>query len=267
MFLNPQKTKSSSVACKTKINVNKENLKPKIERGKAKVQSNYDNVKVEDNNSKSNDNKRFVKNFNANINVVNKHLLENDKFSTKKVSVVSTDKKQNVVDQGNGGAAKPLCKQTNLREATAKQTESKVKWTLADFDIGRPLGKGKFGNVFLAREKKSKYIVALKVLFKTAIESSKIEHQVRREVEIQSHLRHPNILRLYGYFHDDSRVYLILEYAPQGILFIIYVSLFSYYSSVLEITDKFNFLYLNFLVWHWKIQLEVVYISLGPEDG
>ncbi|XP_032638452.1 aurora kinase A isoform X3 [Chelonoidis abingdonii] len=28
--------------------------------------------------------------------------------------------------------------------------------------------------------------------------------------------KHPNILRLYGYFHDATRVYLILEYAPRG---------------------------------------------------
>ncbi|KAK5642577.1 hypothetical protein RI129_008744 [Pyrocoelia pectoralis] len=90
------------------------------------------------------------------------------------------------------------------------------KWSLADFDIGKPLGKGKFGNVFLAREKKSKFIVALKVLFKHMITSCNNEHQVRREVEIQSHLRHPNILRMYGYFHDEARVYLILEYAPKG---------------------------------------------------
>lgn len=37
------------------------------------------------------------------------------------------------------------------------------KWQLSDFDIGKPLGKGKFGSVYLAREKQSKYIVALKV--------------------------------------------------------------------------------------------------------
>lgn len=43
-----------------------------------------------------------------------------------------------------------------------------------------------------------------------------MENQVRREIEIQSHLRHKNILRLYGYFHDDDRVYFILEYAPGG---------------------------------------------------
>jgi len=31
--------------------------------------------------------------------------------------------------------------------------------------------------------------------------------------------RHPHILRLYGYFYDSSRVYLILEYAPKGELY------------------------------------------------
>jgi len=39
-------------------------------------------------------------------------------------------------------------------------------WTINDFEIGRPLGRGKFGHVYLAREKKSKFIVALKILFK-----------------------------------------------------------------------------------------------------
>ena len=91
-----------------------------------------------------------------------------------------------------------------------------MSWTLDDFDIGRPLGKGKFGNVYLAREKKSKYVVALKVLFKSQLKKHQVEHQLRREIEIQSHLRHPNILRMYGYFYDETRVYLILEYAPKG---------------------------------------------------
>ena len=63
------------------------------------------------------------------------------------------------------------------------------KWTLEDFDIGRPIGKGKFGNVYLAREKASKYIVALKVLFKSQLQKAQVEHQLRREIEIQSHLR------------------------------------------------------------------------------
>lgn len=99
--------------------------------------------------------------------------------------------------------------------------------------------------------------MALKVLFKSQLQQSQVEHQLRREVEIQSHLRHPNILRLYGYFYDQvqcsyrllmfktvqvmlpnckqytemeprlyfplfslqKRVYLILEYAAKGELY------------------------------------------------
>jgi serine/threonine protein kinase len=92
-------------------------------------------------------------------------------------------------------------------------------WTLEDFEIGKPLGQGKFGNVYLAREKQHKYIVALKVLFKKQLINAKVEHQLRREIEIQTRLRHPNILRLFGWFHDKDRVYLILEFAGKGEMF------------------------------------------------
>ena len=29
-------------------------------------------------------------------------------------------------------------------------------------------------------------------------------------------IRHPNILKLFGYFFDDTRIYLILEFAANG---------------------------------------------------
>ena len=90
---------------------------------------------------------------------------------------------------------------------------------LQDFEIGKPLGRGKFGSVYLARERKTKYIVALKVLQKSQLTKAGVEHQLRREIEIQSHLRHKNILRMFGYFYDEKRIYLILEFAPQGELY------------------------------------------------
>jgi aurora kinase len=74
--------------------------------------------------------------------------------------------------------------------------------------------------VYLARLKEHKnFIVALKVLHKGQLTKANVEHQLRREIEIQSHMRHRNILRLYGYFWDDKRIYLILEYAPKGELY------------------------------------------------
>ncbi|KAL7275748.1 spindle assembly checkpoint kinase [Rhizina undulata] len=90
---------------------------------------------------------------------------------------------------------------------------------LGMFEIGKPLGKGKFGRVYLAKERKHGFICALKVLHKSELQQGKVEKQLRREIEIQSNLRHPNILRLYGHFHDSKRVFLILEFAGQGELY------------------------------------------------
>lgn len=48
---------------------------------------------------------------------------------------------------------------------------------LGMFEIGRPLGKGKFGRVYLARERKSGFICALKVLHKKEIMQGRVEKQ------------------------------------------------------------------------------------------
>jgi serine/threonine protein kinase len=93
------------------------------------------------------------------------------------------------------------------------------QWTPDDFEIGRPLGRGAFGRVYLARTKREQFIVALKVLFKDQLTSCHVEQNFRREIEINARMDHPNILRMYGYFWDASRIYVILEYAPNGELF------------------------------------------------
>lgn len=90
---------------------------------------------------------------------------------------------------------------------------------LGMFEIGKPLGKGKFGRVYLAKERSSGFICALKVLHKSELQQGGVQKQVRREIEIQSNLRHPNVLRLYGHFHDSKRIFLILEYAGKGELY------------------------------------------------
>jgi len=121
----------------------------------------------------------------------------------------------NVMANNQVPAVKPAVVKKKIHPDLPKG-DAKNRWTLEDFEIGRPLGKGKFGNVYLAREKRSKFIVALKVLFKSQLQKAQVEHQLRREIEIQSHLRHQHVLRMFGYFYDETRVYLILEFAPRG---------------------------------------------------
>lgn len=63
-------------------------------------------------------------------------------------------------------------------------------WTLQSFEMGRALGKGKFGRVYMVRTKREpRFILALKCLYKKELAQSKVEKQVRREIEIQSNLR------------------------------------------------------------------------------
>ncbi|KAK5994147.1 Serine/threonine-protein kinase ark1 [Cladobotryum mycophilum] len=90
---------------------------------------------------------------------------------------------------------------------------------LGMFEIGRPLGKGKFGRVYLVKHRPSGYVCALKVLSKEEIKQEGAETHVRREIEVHSNLRHPGVLSFLCWFHDSRRIFLVLEYAPGGELF------------------------------------------------
>jgi len=107
----------------------------------------------------------------------------------------------------------------SLQDRCLTNQLTKKRWKLDDFDIGQSLGRGKFGNVVLAREKPTKFICALKILYRDQLKKANIEHQVKREIQIQYYLRHKNILKLHGYFFDKRRIFIILEYAKGGELY------------------------------------------------
>ncbi|KAL4925881.1 aurora family serine/threonine-protein kinase [Aspergillus undulatus] len=107
----------------------------------------------------------------------------------------------------------------NLDENGDYEQPAPRKLHLGMFEIGKPLGKGKFGRVYLAKERSSGFVCALKVLHKSELQQGGVQKQVRREIEIQSNLRHPNVLRLFGHFQDSKRIFLILEFAGRGELY------------------------------------------------
>lgn len=137
-----------------------------------------------------------------------KSPLASEQRELKPTAESSDTKKNELTDLANGSKSNEKPEPITKRDS----------WELTNFDIGRQLGSGKFSTVYLAREIDTKFVVALKIMFKTHIQRNGVEHQVQREIEIQSHLRHPNILRWFGFFHDAARIYLIFEYAPGGTL-------------------------------------------------
>eukprot|EP00750_Incisomonas_marina_P024944 INCI5239.1.p1 GENE.INCI5239.1~~INCI5239.1.p1 ORF type:complete len:345 (+),score=82.52 INCI5239.1:62-1096(+) len=117
---------------------------------------------------------------------------------------------------GNSNAA-AVVQQKQQKPADAKAGGKAM--SIEAFDIGRQLGRGKYGSVYLARVKANKRIVAIKVMFKQQVEENGIQHQIKREIEIQSRLKHAHILKLRGFFTDEKRVYMVMEYAKHGSMY------------------------------------------------
>lgn len=133
-------------------------------------------------------------------------------------------------------------------------------WTLDDFELGAPLGAGQFGQVWLAREKKSGFILSLKIINKNIIKDNESYKQLRRELEIHSKLDNPYILKYYGHFHDQNNIYLIIEYATG--------ELFSKLSEVRKFDEftasQYIFQVLNALKCMHKFK--VIHRDLKPEN-
>jgi aurora kinase len=94
--------------------------------------------------------------------------------------------------------------------ARKKQTTPDKPLSINQFRLGKKLGSGRFGNVYLAEEKSTRTIWALKVMNKQKIRDADMVDQVFWEIKLQIYMNHPNILKLYGFFDDAKNIYLIL---------------------------------------------------------
>jgi serine/threonine protein kinase len=107
----------------------------------------------------------------------------------------------------------------NLKRKTSVVINQPAKeFRIDDFELLDKIGKGAFGDVFLAQEKVTGLMVVLKKLQKKKIIEKKLEEQLIREIKIQSFLQHRHLTSIYGFFSDESCIYLILEVMPDGSL-------------------------------------------------
>ncbi|CBZ28067.1 putative protein kinase [Leishmania mexicana MHOM/GT/2001/U1103] len=107
---------------------------------------------------------------------------------------------------------------TPARRSLSPATAAR-RWSLSGFDIGRRIGHGHSGKTFLAREKRSKVVVALKVFNDDYAQrhdggASMFERAMRLQAAAGRHC--PHIVKLYAFFTDARRCYAALEYADAG---------------------------------------------------
>jgi calcium-dependent protein kinase len=81
------------------------------------------------------------------------------------------------------------------------------------------LGEGAFGSVFKVKRKNSssmEIVRALKEIDKDVCVSEENQEEIRNEIEVLKNLDHPNIMKIYEFFEDEKKMYLISEFCGGG---------------------------------------------------
>jgi serine/threonine protein kinase len=89
---------------------------------------------------------------------------------------------------------------------------------LEDFQVigNKSIGEGSYGKVKAVKEKATGHRYAMKIIAKSNLLSFASINNIKREIKIQSKLKHPHIIRLIYYFENTESVYMIMEFAENG---------------------------------------------------
>ena len=90
---------------------------------------------------------------------------------------------------------------------------------ISDFTIIKELGTGSYGRVLLFQHNKTKAQYAVKAIDKRQQINAQEKNHFLQEVEIMYKIHHPNVVKLYGHFEDNTYCYLLMEYIERGELF------------------------------------------------
>lgn len=82
---------------------------------------------------------------------------------------------------------------------------------LGPYRVGRRLGRGGMGTVYAAVEQTSRLPAAVKVLSSHLADEEGFRERFEAEIETLRKLRHPNIVRLYGFGQQDEILYYAME--------------------------------------------------------
>ncbi|CAI2165049.1 12774_t:CDS:10 [Funneliformis geosporum] len=101
--------------------------------------------------------------------------------------------------------------------------------SIQDFEIIKPISRGAFGKVYLARKKTTGDLYAIKILKKVDMVRKNMVNHVLAERRVLSLSRTPFVVKLYYAFQSQDYLYLVMEYLIGGDL-----------SSLLQCFEKFE---------------------------
>jgi aurora kinase len=101
-----------------------------------------------------------------------------------------------------------------IPESVLKGLEHEPKIT--DFTLIKELGTGSFGRVLLVQHNITQAQYAIKAIDKRTQANIQERIYFRREIEIMYRIHHPNVVKLFGHFEDNTYCYFIMEYIEGG---------------------------------------------------
>ncbi|KAK9078033.1 hypothetical protein SSX86_002090 [Deinandra increscens subsp. villosa] len=108
---------------------------------------------------------------------------------------------------------------TRSLHASPASSYSKARTSIEDFEIIKPISRGAFGRVFLARKRATGDVFAIKVLKKADMIRKNAVQSILAERDILISARNPFVVRFFYSFTCRENLYLVMEYLNGGDLF------------------------------------------------
>lgn len=87
------------------------------------------------------------------------------------------------------------------------------------YRLGKVIGTGTYGEVRLCYHRESNSKRAVKIIRKDLMTSEVLRSNLDKEISILRSLDHPNIVRIYEFFEEVKRLYIVMEFCKGGELF------------------------------------------------
>ncbi|KAJ0980293.1 hypothetical protein J5N97_008548 [Dioscorea zingiberensis] len=114
------------------------------------------------------------------------------------------------------GAPSPVPQQSGFTHQITSRTETAPMTN--QWQKGKLIGSGTFGNVYVATNRQTGALCAMKEvnIIPDDTKSAECLKQLEQEIKVLSQLKHPNIVQYYGSETIEDRFYIYLEYVHPG---------------------------------------------------
>ena len=135
------------------------------------------------------------------------------------------------------------------------------KHVLRKYDTGKVLGKGAYGIVWLATNKKTKEVVALKKIFDAFQNATDAQRTYREVIFLKQMFVHENVVKLHNVYKadNDRDLYLVFEYMETDLHAVIR-------ANILTEVHKQYILYQSFKALKYMHSADLVHRDMKPAN-